>query len=242
MSQQVVRYTRLADDRQRASRSGSRWLLRHKIDSCHKVHVAHRWWSPCGAGVGRFEAPLRGGFCAEPFEQLADLGLTKLASKDGARRRSPRPDPAATGPMPVARRNRGSAGARSAPRTVHPAGTRPPIVRAHPNHSYAEYSLGLPHLWLYRPGPPLPATTGNPRSHVSEAPATTPYRLVEPRRTGDLRELTRSGSARAAYGCRTLSDRGRSTPAGGVPRLRWWCRRRVRGGRRSAAAASGACR
>src|SRR5665647_829566 len=108
--------------------------------------------------------------------------------------------------------------------------------------SYAEYSLGLPHLWLYRPGPPLPATAGNPRSHVSEAPATTPYRLVEPRRTGDLRELTRSGSARAAYGCRTLSDRGRSTPAGGVPRLRWWCRRRVRGGRRSAAAASGACR
>jgi len=111
-----------------------RILLRHKIDSCHKVHVAHRWWSPCGAGVGRFEAPLRGGFCAEPFEQLADLGLTKLASKDGARRRSPRPDPAATGPMPAARRNRGSAGARSAPRTVHPAGTRPPIVRAHPNH------------------------------------------------------------------------------------------------------------
>ena len=77
----------------------------------------------------------RGGFCAEPFEQLADLGLTKLASKDGARRRSPRPDPAATGPMPAARRNRGSAGARSAPRTVHPAGTRPPIVRAHPNHA-----------------------------------------------------------------------------------------------------------
>src|ERR1039458_339546 len=80
-------------------------LLRHKIDSCHKVHVAHRWWSPCGAGVGRFEAPLRGGLCAEPFEQLADLGLTKLASKDGARRRSPRPDPAATGPMPADRKS-----------------------------------------------------------------------------------------------------------------------------------------
>src|SRR5680860_592555 len=31
--------------------------------------------------------------------------------------------------------------------------------------------------------------------------------------TGDPREVTRSGSARAAYGCRTLSGRGRSTPA-----------------------------
>ena len=31
-----------------------------------------------------------------------------------------------------------------------------PIVRAHPGqHSYAEPSLGPPHiLWLYRPGPP----------------------------------------------------------------------------------------
>src|ERR1035437_4946376 len=114
---------------------------------------------PCGAGVGRIEAPLRGGSCAEPFEQLADLGLTKLASKDGARRRSPRPDPAATGPIPAARRNRGSAGARSAPRTVHPAGTRPPIVRAHPNQTRTlNIHWALPHLWLYRPGPPLPAT------------------------------------------------------------------------------------
>jgi len=47
---------------------------------------------------------------------------------------------------------------------------------------------------------------------------------------------------RRTVGCHTFSDRGRSTPAGGVPRLRWWCRCRVRGGRRSAAAASGACR
>ena len=52
---------------------------------------------------------------------------------------------------------------------------RPPIVRAHPNrHSYAEPSLGPPHICGSTGQDPIPV--GNPRSHASEAPAS-PYRL-----------------------------------------------------------------
>ena len=74
-----------------------------------------------------------------------------------------------TGSSPRSLRDSGSTAAETPHRFPGPTHTRPPIVRAHPTrHSYAESSLGPPTSVA------LPARTtpvGNPRSHVSEAPA-----------------------------------------------------------------------
>src|SRR5882757_1960258 len=48
-------------------------------------------------------------------------------------------------------------------------------VHIQPNTRTVLTHWGLPHLWLYRPGP---APVGNPRSHVSEAQPVLTYRLA----------------------------------------------------------------
>lgn len=72
-------------------------------------------------------------------------------------------------------------------------------MRAHPTqHSYAEASLGLPHLWLYRPGPD---SCGNPRSHVGNAPGIS-YRLAQP-------PVTTEEAGLRAWLCQFSTDRTR---------------------------------
>lgn len=53
-------------------------------------------------------------------------------------------------------------------RPVQPTRDHRPCVHIEADTRTIIFHWGLPHLWLYRPGP-LPV--GNPRSHVSEAPA-----------------------------------------------------------------------
>ena len=54
--------------------------------------------------------------------------------------------------------------------TVQPTRHHRPCVHIQPDTRTIPDHWGLPHLWHYRPGP---APVGNPRSHVSEAPART---------------------------------------------------------------------
>jgi hypothetical protein len=75
-----------------------------------------------------------------------------------------------SGSTPKFHRDRGSAAVQKALRSAHPIHTQPQIVRAHPNQrSYAEPSLGPPTSCGSTGQDQLP--DGNPRSHVSEAPA-----------------------------------------------------------------------
>ncbi len=102
------------------------------------------------------------------YQRSATIAPTRTPS--GRPHTRPPLDPVTTGPRHRSLHGSASADVQKPRRFPDQARTPPPTVRAHPNqHSYAELSLGPPTSCGSTGQDQLP--DGNPRSHVSEAPA-----------------------------------------------------------------------